>query len=50
MKAGDVFTDKNLRIIRPGLGLSPKYFEHIIGKCIKHDVKMGTAVCWGMLE
>ena len=49
MKAGDVFTEKNLRIIRPGLGLPPKYFDQILGRKIKSDIKKGTAVDWDLL-
>lgn len=47
-KAGDVLSHKNLRAIRPGLGLSPKHLELVIGKCLNRDVKRGTALEWGM--
>lgn len=49
MKAGDVLTAENLRAIRPGLGLSPKYYSMIIGKKVKKDVKQGTPVDWDLL-
>ena len=49
LKAGDVLTRENVRAIRPGLGLPPKYLEQILGKTIKQDVKRGTALGWGML-
>ena len=49
MKAGDVLTHNNLRAIRPGLGLSPKYYDVVLGKVIKRDVKQGTALCWELL-
>jgi pseudaminic acid synthase len=39
MKAGDPFTYHNIRIIRPGLGLAPKYFSTMIGKKVNKDVK-----------
>eukprot|EP01037_Dinobryon_pediforme_P027965 gene27965-31045_t len=32
MKLGDVFTKENLRAVRPGLGLPPKYFDALLGK------------------
>ena len=50
MKAGDIFTGKNLRSIRPGLGLPPKYYDIILGKKIKQDAQRGTALRWDLLE
>ena len=50
MKAGDVFTEKNLRRIRPGHGISPKYYDIILGKRILRDADRGTALCWSMIE
>ena len=44
MKAGDKFDKKNIRIIRPGLGISPTYFESLLGKRINKDAKKGTAL------
>lgn len=32
MKAGERFTQKNLRIIRPGFGIAPRYYEVFLGK------------------
>jgi pseudaminic acid synthase len=49
MKAGDVFTEQNLRIVRPGFGLAPKYYETVLGKPVKHDVKKGTPVTWELI-
>jgi len=49
MKAGDVFTRVNLRAIRPGFGLSPKYMDLLIGKPIRKDAGKGTAVTWDLL-
>ena len=46
IKKGEVLTEKNLRIVRPGLGLAPKYYEMLLGR----KVKKGTAVDWGILE
>jgi pseudaminic acid synthase len=48
LKAGDVLTGQNVRAIRPGLGLSPKYLDHVLGKTVKQDVKRGTAVRWDL--
>ena len=49
MKVGDVFTEKNLRIIRPGMGLAPKYYEQLLGRKINQPLIKGTPVQWGLL-
>ncbi len=48
MKAGETFTIKNMRIVRPGLGLAPKYYETVLGKILKKDAKKGTPVSWDL--
>lgn len=50
MKAGDVLTEENLRSIRPGLGIPPKYYEKLLGKKVKNNLKRGTAVSWDDIE
>lgn len=47
---GDVLAEKNLRCIRPGLGLSPKYYDILLGKKINRDISRGTAMKWDWLE
>jgi len=42
MEAGEVLTSKNMRCIRPGLGLAPKFYDSMLGKRIKQGVKRGT--------
>jgi N-acetylneuraminate synthase len=49
MKKGDILTEKNLRIVRPGLGLAPKYYGLILGRKVNMDVKKGTAVKWEII-
>ncbi len=49
MKKGDMLTPENLRTVRPGLGLAPKYYDVLLGKTINQDVKMGTPVNWDIL-
>lgn len=39
---GEVITENNVRSIRPGFGLPPKYLKEILGKCVKKDLKKGT--------
>jgi N-acetylneuraminate synthase len=50
MKAGEVLTEKNLRRIRPGFGLPPKFFREALGRKVKRDVERGTALTWELLE
>ncbi len=46
VKEGDELTPKNIRVIRPGNGLSPKYYDILLGKNISHNVKKGTPMSW----
>ncbi len=46
IEQGENFSEENIRIIRPGFGLKPKYFEAILGKQATMDIKRGTALCW----
>lgn len=50
LRAGNVLTEENVRAIRPGLGLPPKYLEVILGKVVRRDVLRGTALSWDLLE
>jgi len=49
MKAGEVLTRENLRAIRPGLGLPPKFLDQLLGKQVARDVRRGTAAAWDLL-
>ena len=49
MVSGDIFTEENLRIVRPGLGLPPKYFSIFLGQKVNKDVKKGTPMNWNLL-
>ena len=42
VKAGEVFTKRNLRCIRPGYGCHPRYYEKLIGKTALRDLRRGT--------
>jgi pseudaminic acid synthase len=46
IKAGEPFTDENVRSIRPGYGLHPKYLREILGKKAKTDIKRGAPLSW----
>lgn len=49
MKAGEILTKENLRVIRPGYGLPPKYYDIVLGKTVVRDVEKGTPVSWDIL-
>lgn len=49
LKAGDVLTKENVRAIRPGLGLPPKYLGQVIGRKVNQDIKRGAALNWSLL-
>lgn len=49
LKTGNVLTRKNVRAIRPGLGMQTKYLELGLGRAVSQDVKRGTALCWSLL-
>lgn len=42
VKKGDIVTKSNIRSVRPGYGLHPKYLKDILGKKFKNDFKKGT--------
>lgn len=46
---GEKLTEKNIRSIRPGYGLSPKHFYDIIGKVAKKNIKKGTPLNWNLI-
>nr|BCL64300.1 sialic acid synthase [Legionella pneumophila serogroup 3]BCL64653.1 sialic acid synthase [Legionella pneumophila serogroup 15] len=50
LKAGDKLTEENIRAIRPGLGLPPKYFLSLIGKKINKETKRGTPLSWELID
>jgi N-acetylneuraminate synthase len=49
VKAGEIFTEENVRAIRPGFGLPTKYMPQIIGRIAKRDIKRGTALNWDLI-
>lgn len=50
IEAGEIFTEENVRSIRPGNGLSPKYLKNILGKVATRDIKKGTPVSWKFIK
>jgi N-acetylneuraminate synthase len=50
LKAGEVLTRENLRCVRPGMGLAPKYYDLLLGRRVQRDVTKGTPMAWGLVE
>ena len=49
VKAGETLTENNIRRIRPGYGLAPKYYDELLGKTAKVDLARGTPLEWEYL-
>ncbi|AEH44331.1 pseudaminic acid synthase [Thermodesulfatator indicus DSM 15286] len=50
IKEGETFTGENIRSIRPGYGLHPKYLKNVIGKKAKKFLKKGTPLKWEHID
>jgi len=50
VRAGEEITNKNIRSIRPGYGISPKFINEICGKEFSFEVKRGTPLAWDMIS
>ncbi|TGE24850.1 pseudaminic acid synthase [Hymenobacter aquaticus] len=49
IKAGEIFTKDNLRVVRPGDGLPPRYYEQLLGKPARQDLSAGLPLTWDAL-
>jgi len=49
IQTGEIFTERNVRSIRPGYGLPPKYLPEVLGKMALRDLKKGTPLKWEYL-
>ena len=49
MAEGEVFTEANLRSVRPGYGLPPRHFDVLLGKRVNRAVTKGTPVSWDLI-
>jgi sialic acid synthase SpsE len=50
LEAGDVLTRQNLRSIRPGYGLAPKFLDDLLGKPVRKAVRRGTPASWDLVR
>ena len=46
MKEGELFTEENVRSIRPAFGMHTMYYEDILGKRARRDIAKGTPLDW----
>lgn len=50
MKAGDILTEQNLRSVRPGYGLAPKFLNECLGKRVNRDLEKGDRMSLDLVE
>lgn len=50
VKAGETLTEKNVRSIRPGYGLHPRYLNEVLGKKAKKNITKGTPLNWDLIK
>jgi len=48
--AGEIFTDTNIRSIRPALGLHPRHWKDVIGRRAASDIPAGTPLDWSLIS
>lgn len=49
IKVGELFTEENVRSIRPGHGLHPRYLKDVLGRRATRDITAGTPLTWNMV-
>ena len=50
IKAGETFSEENVKSIRPGYGLHPKFLRNILGRKAQKSIKKGTPLNWEFIE
>jgi pseudaminic acid synthase len=50
IKAGDKITEENVRSIRPGYGLHPRFLKEVLGKTAQTKINKGEPLTWGRIE
>ncbi|MFT5519450.1 MAG: pseudaminic acid synthase [Enterobacterales bacterium] len=50
LKKGDKFSKENVKSIRPGFGMSPKYYFKVLEKKAARELKKGTALNWDLIS
>lgn len=49
VRAGEAFTERNVRSIRPGVGLPPRHYHEVLGRQAARDVRRGTPLSWDLV-
>ncbi len=50
VEAGELFTEENLRAVRPGKGLPPKFYERLLGQVVSKAIKRGRPMAWDFVK
>ena len=50
IKAGEIFTENNIRVVRPGYGMAPKHYKDVLGKVAARDLEFGTPLKEDMVK
>ncbi|MEK9183962.1 MAG: SAF domain-containing protein, partial [Patescibacteria group bacterium] len=50
LKKGEEFTKENVRSIRPGHGLAPKYYDDVIGRIAVDEIERGMPLNWNLIK
>lgn len=50
IKTGEIFTEENVRSVRPGLGFHPKFLPEVLGRTASRDIEMGERFSLDMIK
>ncbi len=50
MRSGENFTIENVRSIRPGYGLAPRYLNDVLDQKARQDIQKGTPLTWQLID
>ncbi len=50
MRTGEIFTDDNIRSIRPSDGLHPRHYDELLGRRAAKDIERGTPLSWDVVD
>lgn len=50
IKAGEIISEQNVKVVRPAHGLEPKFYEALIGRKARVAIEKGTPIAWNLIE